>query len=45
VLVLVLAPFNLLNDRLIEALLDVAVGGACAWGAFRLAFPPRSDRD
>jgi hypothetical protein len=39
VLVFGLAPFNLLNNRLIEGLLDLAVGGACAWGAFRLAFP------
>jgi hypothetical protein len=38
-LVLVIAPFNLLNSRAVEALLDAIVGVACAWGAFRFAFP------
>jgi hypothetical protein len=43
VLILVIAPFNLLNGRWVEALLDAIVGVACAWGAFRFAFPGRDE--
>jgi hypothetical protein len=45
VLLLVIAPFNLLNSRALEALLDAIVGVACAWGAFRFAFPRPGEGD
>jgi hypothetical protein len=44
-LVFVAAPLNFVNNNLVEALLDVIVGAACAWGAFRLAFPQKTDGD